>query len=94
MLTHLVALSVEHKSGRDNVLECYAIEHHSGDGMECEEPSTCLVDALVDEVGGIELRRDGCSLVCAVDKRLTVFLCAACHLSLERIVELCVRHRS
>ena len=62
--------------------------------MQGEEPSTCLVHTLVDEVGRIELRSDGKAFVCAVDKSLAVFLCAARHLTLERIVELCVRHRA
>ena len=60
--------------------------------MKREEPSACLVHALVDKVGGEELRRNGVALVCAVDKRLTVGLGAACHLALKRVVELGIRH--
>ena len=52
MLRHLVALGIEHKACRDDVLEGHGVEHHRGDGMKCEEPSTRLVDTLVDEVGG------------------------------------------
>ena len=60
--------------------------------MQGEEPSTCLVDTLVDEVGRIVLRRDGIALVSAVDERVTVCLCATSHLTLEWVVELGVRH--
>ena len=51
MLAHLVAFSVEHKSGGYDILECHTVEHHGGDGMKRKEPATCLVNALVDEVG-------------------------------------------
>ena len=62
--------------------------------MQCEEPATSLVNALVDEVSREELRRDSHAFVVAVNKSLAILLCAARHLTLKRIVELCVRHRT
>ena len=52
VLRHLVALGIEHESGGNDVLEGHRVEHHRGDGMQGEEPTACLVDTLVDEVGG------------------------------------------
>ena len=50
MLRHLIALGVEHEARRNHILESHRIEDHRSDGMEREEPSTGLVNALVDEV--------------------------------------------
>ena len=52
MLRHLVALSVEYQSGRDDVLEGHAVENHRSDGMQGKEPATGLVNALIDEIAG------------------------------------------
>ena len=60
--------------------------------MQGEEPSTSLVNALVDEVGRIVLWRDGIALVLAVNQGIAVCLCATSHLALEWVVELGVRH--
>ena len=92
MLTHLVTLGIENETRRDYVLEGYAIKYHGSDGVQGEEPSTGLIHALVDEVGWIELRRNSISLVGAVDECITVGLCATCHLALEWVVELGIRH--
>ena len=62
--------------------------------MQGEEPATCLVNTLVDKVGGIELRRDSISLISAVNQRLTVGLSTTSHLTLKRIVQLRIRHRT
>ena len=62
--------------------------------MQSEEPSTCLVNTLVDEVGRIELRRNSISFVSAMDKSIAVSLCATSHLTLEWIVKLSIRHRT
>ena len=92
MLTHLVTLGIENETRRDYVLESYAVEYHGSDGVQGEEPSTGLIHALVDEVGWIELRRNSISLIGAVDECIAVCLCATCHLSLEWVVKLGVRH--
>ena len=55
MLGHLVTLGIQHQSAGDHVLEGDGIEDHRGDGMQGKEPSTGLVDTLVDEVGGERL---------------------------------------
>ena len=54
-LRHLVAVLVEHQTVRDHGLERHAVEHHAGNGMQCEEPSAGLVNALGDEIGRIDL---------------------------------------
>ncbi len=55
MLAHLVAFGVENKSCGYHILECHAVENHSCDGMEREEPSPRLVNTFVDKVGGERL---------------------------------------
>ena len=52
MFRHLVALCVEHQTRRNHVFECDRVENHRGDGVQREEPAACLIDALVDEIGG------------------------------------------
>ena len=52
MFRHLVALCVEHQTGRNHVFEGDRVEHHRGDGVEREEPAARLINALVNEVGG------------------------------------------
>ena len=51
VFAHLVALGIEDKTRRDDVLERYGVEHHRSDGMQCKEPPACLVHSLVNEVG-------------------------------------------
>ena len=51
MLAHLVAFGIENKTGGNNILECHTVKHEGGYGMQCEEPSACLVYALIDEIG-------------------------------------------
>ena len=92
MLTHLVTLGIENETRRDYILESYAVEYHGSDGVQGEEPSTGLIHTLVDEVGWIELRRNSISLVGAVDECIAVCFSATCHLSLEWVVKLGVRH--
>ena len=55
MFRHLVALCIKHQTGGDNILESNRVEDHRSDGVQRKEPATCLVDALVDVVSGIEL---------------------------------------
>lgn len=50
---HLVAILVKHEAVGNHRLVRFGVEHHPGDGVEGEEPSTCLVYSLGDEVGGV-----------------------------------------
>ena len=52
MFRHLDTLGVEHQSAGDHILECHTVEDHRGDGMQGIEPSTCLINTLVDKVAG------------------------------------------
>ena len=52
MLRHLVALGVEHQTGRNHILEGHRVEDHRGNGVQGEEPTTRLIHTLVDEVAG------------------------------------------
>ena len=53
-LRHLGAVLVKHQAVADDGLVGNGMLHHRADGMEGEEPSARLVDALGDEVGGID----------------------------------------
>ena len=46
-----IIVGVEHQAIGNHVLVSNAIKAHRGDGMQCEEPTTGLVNALGDEVG-------------------------------------------
>ena len=52
MLRHLVTLGIEHKTRRNHVLESNAVENHRSNGVQGKEPTTRLVDTLVDEIAG------------------------------------------
>ena len=49
-LAHLVPVLIQHKAVRDDSLEAVRPSYHRGDGMKREEPSSCLVYPLGDEV--------------------------------------------
>ncbi len=49
---HLVAVFVEHQPVGNDILKCHAVEQHSPERMQSEEPSARLVDPLGDEIGG------------------------------------------
>ena len=51
MFRHFVALRVEHQTRRNHVFEGDRVENHRGDGVQREEPTARLIDALVDEIG-------------------------------------------
>ncbi len=53
-LRHLLPVLVQNKSVGNHCLVSHTVLNHGGDGMECEEPSTRLVHALGNEVGGEE----------------------------------------
>ena len=70
--------------------------------MKREEPTTCLVYTFVDEIGRVEGWWNGSSAVRRAYKLLAVFVLRQSCLSqtvladfaFERIMELCVRHRT
>ena len=100
VLAHLVALGIEHKAGRNDILEGDRIEHHRRNGMEREEPAAGLVDPLIDKIGREESRWNGCSFVGGVYQFPAIFgfglalgLQSFCiDLALERIMQLGIRH--
>ena len=52
VLRHLVTFGIEHETRRNHILKGYRVEDHRSDGMQGEEPTTRLVDTLVDKVTG------------------------------------------
>ena len=54
---------VEHKTVRDYRLEGNVVKYHCGDSVERIEPTTCLVNAFSNEVGGIASAVIKCFLV-------------------------------
>ena len=52
-LRHLDAVLVEHKTIGNHSLVSHRVEHHRGNGMEREEPSTRLVNTFGNEIGRV-----------------------------------------
>ena len=54
-LGHFVTVFVQHETIADNRFERDLVKDHGGNGMEREEPTTGLVHAFCDEIGGEEV---------------------------------------
>ena len=100
MLTHLIALGVKHQARTNDILKGHRVEDHRSDGMKREEPSSRLVNTLIDEVGGEEGRSHSCALVSAMYQLVAIFVLTqasglqalSVDLTLKRIVKLRIRH--